>query len=204
MRYAVVCNGNIQNILPDKPVVWHTSDGPINFTDQTTDEELLPYGIYPYEENYVEFVQDKYHLNVFNYDIQDAKVVGTRTVEQVPLDLAKHTKKTDITQEWTRRIKSGSFMSSALNTRVDARRNDIDNDAQNLAEIINAGEANPGMFPILWKCTDTTKEVTLDDLKALRLEMAQYAMNLYSDKFTTYAAIDAATTLEEVMGIELE
>jgi hypothetical protein len=200
MKQAIVKDGVVWLVSRKRITEIQFGNELIHFTDETTDAEYLTYGIYPYTEDGIPS-RDVYHTNVTTFDIQDTMVIGTNVSTYVPIEKMKELKKAEINKSWVSSIQDGSFMSLTLSTRVDARRNDVDNDLQNIIEIINLCENDSRLLPFSWKCTNETQEVTLEQLKLLRLELAKYATEMYQQKFDAFDSLEATIIPEEILEI---
>lgn len=198
MLYALVENGTVVHTTFNRPTSAVVDGELVQFAPGITDAELLGYGYYP-----VVAIENRDVTNRY-YDVEYKFTVNADNVQLqyvcVLKDLAtvRTIKKADIDGDWNRVLAIGKFVSKALGITVDARRSQFDNDQQNLVELIGLGEADPSIFPLVFKGCTESKAASLDDLKALRLEMARYFVDLYQAKFDALAAIDAMTVAGEV------
>ncbi|BCS54055.1 hypothetical protein [Geobacter sp. SVR] len=199
-KFAILKDGQVWYIAQDRPPEIDTPDGIVIIPPEMSHEGMQEYGIYQYEEVGIPSF-DLYHTNNISYEILSDKVVGTWTSTWTTVEQMKIAKREEIDNAWKQSIQAGSFMSEVAGIRVDARRNDIDNDKDNLEEIINLGEAGLIAFPFQWKGVSDTVSLTLDDLKILRLEIGAYGLQMYQQKFEAFGLLEAATTPEEVMEV---
>ena len=129
--------------------------------------------------------------------------VTTQTLEEVQviipdktLEELKSGKLADIRSQFEYAIKFGRFMTTSLgenNFEVDCRRNERDNDLQNIDGMIELVSVGAVPSPILWKGVGETKSLTLSELQSLKIEMLAYGANVYQKKHILESQIAAAT-----------
>ena len=108
-------------------------------------------------------------------------------------------------------IANGYFFSQSLQIEVDCRRSSTKNDLENVKNLIEAFiETNRETLDIYrgYTVPDTGEtyyahNVTLNQLKQLKLEMIQYGENLYRRKWSLEDLINNAQTLEELNNIDI-
>jgi len=128
------------------------------------------------------------------YEGQES-LLDTHADLQPSIQDLREIKRTEIKASWAQQMRAGSIQSQALGIEIDARRNDTDNDLQNIEVLIKGMIAtNTPTCDYVGK-TQVAKNVTVAQLQAASLEMAQYALvQLYEKKHGKDAQIEAATT----------
>jgi hypothetical protein len=192
--YAAVINNEIVKTWAEKPLGF----GHAGFREDTTDEELAAFGIFPVTETKPETF-DQYHSYVRNEPVLvDSLPVVTWTVTELDLANIKRIKRAELETTWATAVQNGSFMSANADMRVDCRRNDKDNDIQNIDGILGLLAASVITEPVSWKGVTAVASLTTAQLQGLKIEMFGYGAAVYQRKFTALAAVEAATTLAEV------
>lgn len=103
-----------------------------------------------------------------------------------------------ISQKFTVNDCEEMYITSSLGYAINADKTAQDN-------IRGLIEAHKETDLIKYKLYDNTfRDVTTEDLKIMHKECALNGENLYTQKFTYQALINAATTIEEVNGIEIK
>lgn len=91
--------------------------------------------------------------------------------------------------------------SSGIVTKIDARRDGVNNDLENVKGLIDYMQVN-NLTTIMFRCNDDIeREFTLNDLVELSKALLQYGLGLYQKKHALEDAVKNATTIEEVMAI---
>lgn len=125
------------------------------------------------------------------------------TPEEIELKNAKEDKVKEIKQEFINRIEQGYFLSLVLEIKVDCRRGGYNNDLQNVEGLIQFMEG-ASIEEITYKGYTEEVTATLSQLQQLRVEMIQYALNMYQKKWELETLVTNALTIEDVNNIQID
>lgn len=198
--YALIENNEISQTWDDKPVnvngVGFQTDAAGRAT--SPDEVYAEYSVYPISIE--PMVKDQYTNAQLNFSVVDGLPVGIYAYAPKPTEEVRAIKIAELTQEWQRRIQQGSFTSQIVpDFVVDCRRNQIDNDVQNIDGVLSLASLGAIAEPILWKGKTNFAALTVAQLQGLRAEMLGYAASVYQRKFETIAACAGAETIENIL-----
>jgi hypothetical protein len=96
------------------------------------------------------------------------------------------------------------FFSETLNIEVDARRSSSKNDLNNITSLIDIMTSTGQETVEVYRGRDdqTAQNVTVQQLKALTLEMKLYGLSLYNKKWQKETEVKAADDLDALNSIE--
>ena len=116
------------------------------------------------------------------------------------LALAKAAKLTELATAFEEANARGHFASPTLGFEVDATER-ANRDVQGLLTLL---EASGGTETPYCDYGNAMRTVTLEQLRALQLELIAYGQALYARKWALRTAIAAAASVEEVEAVEIE
>lgn len=128
---------------------------------------------------------------------QDVKL-SQQEIDVYNFNKLKESKYIEIQRAFDNAMYSGHFVSAAIGIEIDCRRSSNKNDLQNVEGLI-ALEANNIDYVGL---AEIKSGVTLEQLKAMRIEMIQYAFALYRKKWMLESQLPALTTIEEIEALK--
>ena len=125
------------------------------------------------------------------------------TPEESALKQAKEGKFQEIKDAFAQRVINGHFYSHALGMEVDYRRGEHNNDLQNVESLISIMILS-STGRVVFKGYTEEKEVTLEQLQQLTIEMKQYGLWLYQRKWTIEEYVKQATKRSTVKAIPID
>jgi len=112
----------------------------------------------------------------------------------------KQNKLSEVKTKFMDKLNNGIMHSTVLNKDVNARKGIDDVNIQSLIDLMTATNQTTSQF----RCADNNFiEVTLDQLKQLKLEMIQFGFSLYQKKWQFEAQVEQAKTQEELDAINV-
>ena len=181
-----------------KPLVLEETN--TYFSPETSDEQYAEFNIFPVVVT--EPTRDQYHTYTLVTSVVNELPVGEYTVAEVTITVARSIKKQELECAWENAVQQGSFTSQTIEGFVvDCRRNQTDNDVQNIDGIIGLLQAGAITSPVEWRGKSAYQSLIGEQLAMLRVEMLGYGAQVYQKKFTANSAVDAATTLEEIITV---
>ena len=182
------------------------------FPSKLTDEMLAEYGY----ANFYDAEPPKYDSEVYNRLIElepqliDGKwtrqwkleeIVRTEEEEKAYLDKLKKNKLNELESSFLTAEKNG-VVKSSLGFDIDATERS-NRDINGLIDVLesSSSESQSTMF---CAADNSFYEVTLDQLKIMKIEVIQYGQELYQKKWTYREQINNANTKEEIDAIEIQ
>ena len=172
----------------------------------TPEDNLIPQGAISID------VPEGTQLDELEWNEQNLILKSQEQIQAEKLLKIKQEKLKQISQLFETTIANGHFFSQSLQIEVDCRRSSTKNDLENVKNLIEAFiEINRETLDIYrgYTVPDTGEtyyahNVTLNQLKQLKLEMIQYGENLYRRKWSLEDLINNAQTLEELNSINID
>ncbi len=171
----------------------------------TTEDNLVPQNVVAID------VPEGTQIDDLEWNGQNLILKSQEQIQAEKLLKSKQEKLKQISQLFEDTIANGHFFSQSLQIEVDCRRSSTKNDLENVKNLIEAFiETNSETLDIYrgYTVPDTGEtyyahNVTLNQLKQLKLEMIQYGENLYRRKWSLEDLINNAQTLEELNNIDI-
>ena len=188
------------------------------------------YGLFEKENKYKIFINDNfYYINInpdnhkiietnikipndfknYKYKYIDEEFVLNEnyeepSIEDMNLDInsVKESKLNEVKLKFNNAVKYGKFFSTSLQIEVDCRRNDRDNDIQNITNLIQICELD-NIQVIIYKGYEESAEITLIQLKELLIEMQRYGLNLYNKKWYYETFINDNEDIQEIYNLNI-
>ncbi len=196
--YALIQNNQVVNILPQAPASW------ANYSqiDPNDSDTLQSLGWLPLAYSNTEPATDNYHVNTVNYSISATAVIGTYVSTEIPLAQAQTQKLKDIMLAFQSAFISGIITSVTVpGFQIYARRSGINNDLQDIQILIAMMQAGTIPAPFTWVGVNATQSLTLAQLQGIESELQAYGLSQYQRRFSAQAAVESATTTDQVIAV---
>jgi len=157
-------------------------------------------------DGYIEVSQEVRDIHEVHPDYvwNGTTLVAPVAPEPAPKTLAEYAQEASqrIAAGFRNAIQNGSTVSqSQAGFNIDVRRNDRDNDIDNIKGMIDLITASIVIAPVAWVGVSESRSLTLAELETLKIEMLVYGAQVYQKKHTLEAQLALCKTITDYLSV---
>lgn len=168
----------------------------ILFVPPSKDLDMLPDNIKELKYDVIDLECEGFSSPI--YDSTNNKIIEFDDTKD--LKWYRDDKSKEIRKGFENEFENGVFLSKSIGIDVDCRRFSSKNDLDNVEILLEDMEREEESTKV-YKGHTETKEVTISDLKNLKIEMQKHGLSLYKKRWSLEEQIKNASTIEEINNI---